>query len=143
VYLFSCVSCHAQQDKENYEKLKNYLTDLSDTLDIDKYDCILFVSEHGCLTCVKSFSNTVQQYAFGKENTLIILNAKGHFFDVTPYREYGASNVISDFSSEFYRLKIASTSCIILLKEQKVERIIVINTQQLGEQLNLLQEQFQ
>jgi hypothetical protein len=121
-----------------YVKLKDYLHTISDTLDIDKYEAIFYVSENGCPTCAKSFSNAVQTYVFGKENALIILNAKGRSFDISPYREQEISNVVFDYTSNFYRLHLSSSSCIISLKEQAVDTIIELNVYQLGSQLDMI-----
>jgi len=129
-------SCQAQDT--TYLKLKDYLHTISDTLDIGKYEVIFYVSDNGCPTCVKSFSNAMQTYVFDKENALIILNAKGRLFDTSPYREQGISNVVFDYTSNFYRLRLASTSCIITFKEQTVDTIIELNAHQLGSQLNLI-----
>ena len=129
-------SCQAQDTA--YVKLKNYLHSISDTLDIDKYEVLFYVSDNGCPTCTKSFSNAVQTYVFEKENALIILNAKGRVFDITPYREQKISNVVFDYTSNFYRLRLSSTSCIILLKEQAVDTIIELNAYQLGTQLDMI-----
>jgi len=134
VVLFT--SCQAQDTA--YGKLKNYLHTLSDTLDIDRYEAIFYVSENGCPTCNKTFSSAVQKHVFNKKNALIILNAKGHVFDIKPYREQGVSNVVVDFTSNFYRLHLSAASCIITLKEQAVDTIIELNVSQLGSQLDLI-----
>ena len=139
LFVIFFTSCQAQDT--TYNKIKNYLHTISDTLDIDRYEAIFYVSENGCPTCVKSFSSAVEIYVLNKENnTLIILNAKGRVFNTNPYREQGVSNVVIDYTSNFYRLRLASTSCIIRLKEQKVEEIIELNISQLGKQLNLIPE---
>jgi hypothetical protein len=132
------ISCQSQDTI--YNKLKNYLYTISDTLDIDKYESIFYVSEVGCPTCAKSFSNTIQTYVFDKTNALIILNAKGRVVDITPYREGGHSNVVFDYTSNFFRLHLASTSCIITFKDHSVDTIIELNASQLGSQLNLIPE---
>jgi len=131
-------SCQAQDT--TYIKLKDYLHTISDTLDINNYKTIFYVSENGCPTCAKSFSNAVQTYVFGKERALIILNAKGRILDTNPYREQTVSNVVLDYTSNFYRLRLSSTSCIISLKEQAVDTIIELNIYQLGSQLDMIPE---
>ena len=136
LFVFLFTSCQAQDT--TYSKLKNYLHTISDTLDIDRYDAIFYVSDNSCPTCTKAFSNAVQRYVFNKDNALIILNAKGRTFDISPYREQGISNVVIDFTSNFYRLHLSTTSCIISLKEQAVDAIIEINASQLGSQLDLI-----
>lgn len=136
LFIINFTSCQAQDT--TYAKLKDYLHSISDTLEIDKYESIFYVSENGCPTCAKSFSNAVQTYVFGKENALIILNAKGRTLDTRPYREQGEANVVFDYTSNFYRLHLASSSCIISLKEQTVDTIIELNIYQLGNQLNMI-----
>jgi hypothetical protein len=130
-------SCSAQTP---YEKLKTYLTNISDTLKIDNYDCILYVSDQGCPTCSKSFDIAIKNYAFNREHVLIILNAKGQRFDIMPYLDSKITNTVKDFTSDFYRLRIASTSCIITLKDKSVEQIVELNGQELSTQLDLLQK---
>jgi hypothetical protein len=130
-------SCSAQTP---YEKLKIYLTNISDTLKIDNYDCILYVSDQGCPTCSKSLDIVIKEYAFNKEHILIILNAKGQRFDIMPYLDDKVNNVVKDFTSDFYRLRLATTSCIITLKNNEVEQIIELNGLELSTQLDLLQK---
>lgn len=130
-------NCSAQTP---YEKLKTYLTSISDTLKIDNYDCILYVSDQGCPTCSKSFDIVIKEYAFNRKHILIILNAKGSRFDIMPYLDKKVTNVVKDFTSDFYRLRLASTSCIITLKDNEVEQILELNAQELNTQLDLLQK---
>jgi len=136
ISLFAVLFTACQAQDTTYNKLKDYLHTISDTLDIEKYETIFYVSENGCSTCVKSFSNAVQTYVFDKENALIIVNAKGRVVDINPYRTQGVSNVVFDYTSNFYRLRIASTSCIITFKDHAVDKIIELSIYQLGEQLN-------
>jgi hypothetical protein len=137
---FIAEGCNAQSPEEKYEKLKTYLIEIADTLDIEDYDCILYVSENGCPTCSKSFDRIVKEYAFNRKRILIILNAKGHIFDIIPYLDSGANNVVKDFTTAFYRLKIATMSCMITLKDKHIEEIVEVKPEQLGNQLDLLQK---
>ncbi|MDR1793208.1 MAG: hypothetical protein LBR36_07210 [Bacteroidales bacterium] len=134
-------ACQGQANKDTmYETIKGYLSTISDTLMIEKYDCILYVSEHGCPTCTKSFDKIVKENALNKEHILIIVNAKGHIFDIMPYFDSTNSNVVKDFTSVFYKLKISPTSCIIILKDKQVEQIIEMKAETLGENLSILQK---
>jgi hypothetical protein len=70
----------------DYEKLKNYLLTLSDTLQLENYDAVIFLSEKGgCPTCNKVFSDFIQESVLNQDNVLILVNAKGEKIDTSPY----------------------------------------------------------
>lgn len=136
--LFFTATCQSQEVK--YDQIKDYLHSISDTLDIKNYNSIFYVSEIGCHSCVKAFSDAVQQYVFDNERALIILNAKGRVFSTDSYLHKGVSNVVCDYTGNFYRLHIASTSCIITLKENAVDSVIVLDAYKISDQLNMIPE---
>ncbi len=136
ILLLSSTSCHSQANQ--YQQLKDYLHTISDTLNINKYKSIFYVSENGCPTCVKSFSQVVQQYVFEADSALIIVNAKGRVVNVENYRNNNVSNVIYDYTSNFYRLRIASTSCVITLKNNAIDTVIAMDVYKLKEQLDAI-----
>lgn len=148
--IFTCNHCinEAQANTQipntplsDYDKLKTYLQALSDTLSIKNYDAIIFISdkEGSCLSCLKSFSNFVCQYVLNQKRMLVILNAKGDRFDTSPYLSDTIKNVITDYSNDFFRLKIASSaSSIIVLKDNTIDKIYPVETETLSDNITLL-----
>ncbi len=129
-----------KQEENDYKILENYLLSLSDTLLLKNYDAVLFLSESGCPGCNKSFANTIEKFILNKNNVLVILNAKGQQLNIHPFLSEGLTNVVKDFSNDFYRLGLFLGSGIILLKEGQIENIIVINSEKLQEKLTILKQ---
>ncbi|MDR0603860.1 MAG: hypothetical protein LBG80_06110 [Bacteroidales bacterium] len=145
-------SCRGQNKTENksennttiatdYEKPKNYLLILSDSLSLENYDAIIFLSEKGgCPTCNKVFSDFIQQSLLNQDNILIIVNAKGEKIDIYPYLSDAVSNVITDYTNDFYRLNLIRGSGIILLKENDISEVHSININEINKQLGLIRD---
>ena len=154
VILFCFLQCSGQNPKSNYstekqaktqkdndhKKLEEYLLSLSDTLFLKNYDAVLFLSESGCPSCNKSFAAAIENIILNKNNVLIILNAKGQQINIRPFLSKEVSNIVKDFSSDFYRLNLFFGSGIILLKDGKIENIIEISSDKLQEKLTVLKE---
>ena len=124
-----------------YERLDNYLRSLSDTLSIKNYDVIIFISDGTgtCLSCMKSFSDFVCQQFLNEKRTLIILNAKGKGINISPFLSDTVKNVVTDYSNDFFRLKIASDrTSIIVLKENNIDGVYPINSETLSDKIALL-----
>ena len=121
-----------------YEKLDNYLHALSSTLSVKNYDAIIYLSDGECLSCTKSFSDFICQHILNESRMLIILNAKGEQFNTSPYLSDTVKNVVTDYSNDFFRLKIASSRIsIIILKENGID-IYPVKLETLSDQMALL-----
>ena len=128
----------ASTEDSNYRKLNTYLLKLSDTLYLSNFDVIVFLSENGCPSCNRDFSKAILNYLINKDNVLIILNAKGYQIDIRPYLSKESINVVSDYSSNFYRLKLFYGSGVILLKDQQIEEIIELKLDNMEQTIRLL-----
>lgn len=125
----------------DYDRLKNYLQTLSNTLSIENYDAIIFISdkEGSCISCTKSFSNFICQNILNQNRMLVILNAKGDRFETSPYLSDTVKNVTTDYSNDFFRLKIASSATsIIVLKNNEIEKVYPVNPETLSDNITLL-----
>ena len=125
----------------DYDKLENYLHTLSNTLSVKNYDAIIFISdkEGSCFSCLKSFSDFVSQNLLNYNRILIILNAKGERINTSPYLSDTVKNVVTDYSNDFFRLKMATTATsVIVIKENKIEGVCPVNPETLSEQMVLL-----
>jgi hypothetical protein len=124
-----------------YERLENYLHSLSDTISAQNYDAIIFISDKdgSCISCMKSFSDFICQNMLNQNRMLIILNAKGERFNTNHYFSDTIKNVVTDYSNDFFHLKIAtSASSVILLKENTIKEIYPVNNETLESQILLL-----
>ena len=122
-----------------YNKLDNYLHSLSKNLTVKNYDAIIFMSDGTCSSCMKSFSDFVCQQLLNEQRILIILNAKGQQFNTSPYLSDTVKNVVTDYSNDFIRLKIASErTVVIILKENNIDGIYPVNPATLSDQITLL-----
>jgi len=150
-FFFTCNLCAAQTElgKESkvadtadismYEKLNTYLLSLSDTLTVKKYDVVIFLSDCSCPSCGKSFSDFICQQIFNEKRMLIILNAKGKQFNTSPYLSDTVKNVVTDYSNDFFHLKIASErTSIIVLNKNNIDGIYPINAETISDQMALL-----
>jgi PBP1b-binding outer membrane lipoprotein LpoB len=143
-------NCQGQNNTENkvanntttstdYEKLKNYLLTISDSLYLENYDAIIFLSEKGgCPTCYKVFSDFTQQSLLNQDNILILVNAKGEKIDISPYLSDAVSNVVTDYTNNFYRLNLIRGSGIILLKDNTISEVHSININEINKQLGII-----
>ncbi len=125
----------------DYERLDNYLHALSDTLSVENYDAIIFISDKEgiCPSCLYSFSEAVIQYMLNQERILIILNAKGKQINITPFLSDTVKNVVPDYTNDFYRLNITSSiSSVVELREGKINKIQAVELETLADALTLL-----
>ena len=124
----------------NYNKLKTYLLKLSDTLHLDNFDAIIFLSEIGCPSCNKNFSNAIAKYLINKSNVLIILNAKGYQINTKPFLSNQLTNVVPDYGNDFYHLHLFFGSGIILFKDNQIEKIIEIKLENIEKTIHLVEQ---
>jgi hypothetical protein len=148
--LFACSQCTTKVNGQNtekvlsmtdYNKLKDYLHTLSNKLSITNYDAVIFISdkEGGCYSCLKSFSNFVCQELLNQDRILLILNAKGLYFNIAPYLSDTVKNVLTDYSNDFFYLKIStSPTSIIVVEDNDIANIYPVTPETLSENMTLL-----
>ncbi len=128
-----------KEGKSSYELLAAYLSEFPDNLQIDKYRIVLFLTESGCSSCNNRFSSFIQDKMINKDSVLIIVNAKGGQINIRPYLSDTINNIVTDFTSDFYRLGLLEGTGFINLKDNKIDSIVKVEPERINEQLLYLQ----
>jgi len=134
--LISLLSCSSQKSKK-FEHIKNYFSAVHNFTIDDNVNKIIVITEGtGCPSCDKAFSDAILGYSHDA-NSIFLVSATGKFINIEPYLNL-KNNCF--FDCEFNRTEypeFANTS-VICLKNNAVDTIVVINSNEINQQLEFL-----
>lgn len=133
IFLISIFSCQSD-DKEltNTQIVSKILDDSLGIERVEQYNRIFILTERGCVSCNRSFSNFIEKEL--DDHSLCILNASGRIVDISYYLENELKNVAFDYDNLFITNNIVETSSVIYLKNKEIDTIIELNVEQLERQ---------
>lgn len=140
-----CYSCNKSQPVSE-KHIKPGLNDFFTKAKMHGYDqettSILILSEEGCMSCNKMFSNLLQCF-INKPNAIILISASGTRIDISPFQHDSIKNVLFDESNEFSDLNLVEKSGAIFLHKGQIDTIINIEARNLEEQLGYIKNRIQ
>ncbi|MDR2927690.1 MAG: hypothetical protein LBV41_05775 [Cytophagaceae bacterium] len=129
-FVLSVLSCTSQQEKE-FQNIENYFENKHGykvTGDINK---VIIIGEgSNCSVCDKVFAQTAREYL--ADSSVFLITAKGSIVDVQPFIN-SKQNCFFDWQLNSSEL---SNSRVIYFNNNKVDTIIVINSEELMQQMD-------
>lgn len=133
IFLISIFSCQSDdQELTNTQIVSKILDDSLGIERVEQYNRIFILTERGCVSCNRSFSNFIEKEL--DDHSLCILNASGRIVDISYYLENELKNVVFDYDNLFITNNIVETSSVIYLKNKEIDTIIELNVEQLEKQ---------
>lgn len=144
--IFSCcilLSCSKKTKKEpfvsDYNKYSLFFSNNNFAAFNAETSAVLLLNDHGCLPCIKMYSNFVSGYINFK-NVIIVLDSEGTYFDISPFINDTIKNIFWDTHQEFKNVSGINYSAAILWKNQKIDTTIEINFENLEGKLSYIEE---
>lgn len=134
-------SCANQDTKNNYVKddykaISNYFLQRHQIKLTDKITKLFVLTENGCHSCNKKFSDLVIEN-IENEKSLFIITATGNQIDMMPF-ETKRKNVIIDKNISDTTLSIFNETKVIYFKNNKIDTVIDIEARQIENQFLII-----
>ena len=138
VIIYSCTSNTKTNIyvKDDYKAISNYLLQTHKINLNDSIDKLFVLTENGCHSCNKKFSDLVLEN-INNDKSIFIITATGDQIDMTPF-EIKHNNVLKDRNITDTALSILNETKIIYFRNNKIDTIITINALQLEHQFEII-----
>jgi len=130
------LGCSPQKSKD-FEHLEKYFKETHKFKINDKIDKIVVLTEGAsCASCDKIFARTAFEH-LQNENTVYLVTATGNIVDIQPFLML-EKNCFFDWQLNRAEYSEFSSSRVIYLKNNVIDTIIIINSNEIREQLEYL-----
>lgn len=126
------------QKPTTFDTLTDYFKIRQEFVLDKKVKTVFVLTEYGCIPCNRKFSSYIKEN-INNDSVLFLITASGSMVDITPY-ENNEKNIFYDQNMNIKKYPIFKTSKAIYLKNNTIDTILLLNSEQLESQMEYIKK---